>query len=217
MDVDRGLNGLASLIERVENLKRSAVKSVIDARIREFMENRSKPPAEIFKELCFCILTANFSAEKSIKIQSEIGDGFLNLSEFMLAEKLKALNHRYPEIRAKYIVEARKMVDPLWKILNSSLDEKSLREWLVRNIKGIGDKEASHFLRNIGFMNLAIIDFHIINILSRYRLIKRPKTLTRRRYLEIEGLLSEIAEKTSLSLGELDLYLWYMETGKVLK
>ncbi|MEM2342021.1 MAG: N-glycosylase/DNA lyase [Candidatus Bathyarchaeia archaeon] len=217
MDVDRGLNGLASLIERVENLKRSAVKSVIDARIREFMENRSKPPAEIFKELCFCILTANFSAEKSIKIQSEIGDGFLNLSEFMLAEKLKALNHRYPEIRAKYIVEARKMVDPLWKILNSSLDEKSLREWLVRNIKGIGYKEASHFLRNIGFMNLAIIDFHIINILSRYRLIKRPKTLTRRRYLEIEGLLSEIAEKTSLSLGELDLYLWYMETGKVLK
>lgn len=217
MGVDGVLDGLTSLIERVENLKRSSVKSVIDARIKEFMENRSKPPTEIFKELCFCILTANFNAEKSIRIQSEIGDGFLNLSEPILAEKLRALNHRYPEIRAKYIVEARKLINPLWRILNSSLDEKSIREWLVRNIKGIGYKEASHFLRNIGFMNLAIIDFHIINVLLRYGLIEKPRTLTRRRYLEIEGLLSEIAKKTGLSLGELDLYLWYMETGKVLK
>lgn len=211
------LNSLANLIEKVENLKRSAVKSVIDAKVKEFMENRNKSPAEIFKELCFCILTANFSAEKSIRIQSKIGDGFLNLSESMLAEKLRALNHRYPEIRAKYIVEARKIINLLWKILNSSLDGKSIREWLVKNVKGIGYKEASHFLRNIGFMNLAIIDFHIINVLSKYGLIKRPKTLTRRRYLEIEGLLSKIADKTGLSLGELDLYLWYIETGKVLK
>ncbi|MBS7606373.1 MAG: N-glycosylase/DNA lyase [Candidatus Bathyarchaeia archaeon] len=217
MGVDGDLEGLTSLIERVENLKRSAVKSIIDARVKEFMESRNKPPAEIFKELCFCILTANFSAEKSIKIQSEIGDGFLNLSESMLAEKLRSLNHRYPEIRAKYIVEARKIINPLWKILNSSLDGKFIREWLVKNVKGIGYKEASHFLRNIGFMNLAIIDFHIINVLSKYGLIKRPKTLTRCRYLEIEGLLSEIADKIGLSLGELDLYLWYMETGKVLK
>ena len=84
-------------------------------------------------------------------------------------------------------------------------------------MKGLGYKEASHFLRNIGFDDFAIIDFHIIDILSRYNLIEKPKALTKKRYLKIENLLKEIAKKSNLSLAELDLYLWYMETGKVLK
>jgi len=90
-------------------------------------------------------------------------------------------------------------------------------EWLVKNISGIGYKEASHFLRNIGFTNLAIVDFHILNLLARHGLIEKPKTLTRKKYLEIEEVLRAIAEKLDLNLAELDLYLWYMETGKVLK
>jgi len=64
---------------------------------------------------------------------------------------------------------------------------------------------------------LAIIDYHIVDVLVRYGIIERPKTLTRRKYLEIESILEKIAERTGLTLGELDLYLWYMETGKVLK
>ncbi|MEM2975891.1 MAG: N-glycosylase, partial [Candidatus Bathyarchaeia archaeon] len=99
----------------------------------------------------------------------------------------------------------------------NTLDEIALREWLVKNIKGIGYKEASHFLRNIGFTNLAIIDFHILNILTRHKLIKKPKTLTRKNYLEIEQTLKNIAEKLNLTLAELDLYLWYIETNKILK
>jgi len=35
--------------------------------------------------------------------------------------------------------------------------------------------------------------------------------------MEIEKQLEEICGKTGLSQGELDLYLWYMKTGKVLK
>jgi len=67
-------------------------------------------------------------------------------------------------------------------------------------------KEASHFLRNIGSTNLAIIDFHIINLLINYGLIEKPKTITCKKYLEIEGLLREIADKLDLNLAELDLY-----------
>ena len=37
------------------------------------------------------------------------------------------------------------------------------------------------------------------------------------KYLEIEEILRKIAEKLNLNLGELDLFLWYLETGKVLK
>jgi N-glycosylase/DNA lyase len=37
------------------------------------------------------------------------------------------------------------------------------------------------------------------------------------KYLEIENFLMKIAKKLNLSLAELDLYLWYIETGKILK
>ena len=141
----------------------------------------------------------------------------MNLSEDKLAEELKVLGHRYPKSRAKYIVEARRYIDSLKEIIEKFKDENELRKWLVENIKGIGYKEASHFLRNIGFSDLAIIDFHIIDILAKYKLIQKPKTLTERKYLEIENLLRRIAKKLSASLAELDLYLWYMETGKILK
>ncbi len=210
-------SSLDKLAEAVKKLKNSKVRNLIDARVKEFMENRNKPIDEIFKELCFCLLTANFSAERSLRIQEEIGDGFLTLSENELVEKLRELGHRYPKSRAKYIVKARKMVFQLENVLHSSLSERALRDWLVKNVVGLGYKEASHFLRNIGFMNLAIIDIHVIDILSRYGVIRKPRALTKRKYMKIEEALNKIAEKIGLSLGVLDLYLWYMETGKVLK
>jgi intein/homing endonuclease len=75
----------------------------------------------------------------------------------------------------------------------------------------------SHFLRNVGYKNCAIIDFHILDILARWGLIVKPKTLTTKKYVEIEDTLRRVGERSCLALGELDLYLWYMETGKVLK
>ncbi len=87
----------------------------------------------------------------------------------------------------------------------------------MANVKDLGYKESSHFLRNIGFKGSAIIDFHIIDILADNRLIERPKALTKSDYLRIEGVLGNIAKKADLNLSELDLYLWYLETGKVLK
>ena len=92
-----------------------------------------------------------------------------------------------------------------------------MREWIVKHIKGLGYKEASHFLRNIGFDDYAIIDFHIVDILEKHKLIRKPKTMTKKRYLEIEKVLQEIGSKSKMTMAELDLYLWYLETGKVLK
>ncbi|MEM2168913.1 MAG: N-glycosylase/DNA lyase [Candidatus Bathyarchaeia archaeon] len=208
------LHKLAFLIE---SLKNSDIKRVVDARMREFRENKTKPINEIFKEMCFCILTANFSAERAMKIQLEINDGFLNMPENELAERLRVLGHKYPGLRAKYIVDARKYIPQLEALLKNPIDERSLREWLVNNIRGLGYKEASHFLRNIGFANVAIIDRHILNILSEFGLIRRSKSLSKRKYLEIERLLGDLARMVNLSLGELDLFLWFMKTGKVLK
>ena len=205
------------ILECAADLRKTDLRKKVDSRLTEFREAGKGSGETIFKELCFCLLTANYSAEGGMRIQKTLGDGFLTLKKEDLEKRLRELGHRFPRARAEYIVKAREHSNSLKQAIDSVRNETELREWLVRNVKGLGYKEASHFLRNIGFGNLAIIDFHIIDILAKYNVIKRPKTLTRRRYLEIESVLRNIAGKLGMSLAELDLYLWFAETGKLLK
>ena len=210
---------MEELIKQIESLKLHLIRNVIDLRMKEFSELGKKNSNELFKELCFCFMTANFSARGGIKIQNAVADGFLHLSEEELAKKLQELGHRFPNARAKFVILARPHKDNLKETLQNLKDEIKMREWIAENIKGIGMKEASHFLRNIGYKNLAIIDFHIIDLLAKHNLIEKPKnkSLSSKKYVEIENVLKKISEKTNLSLGELDLYLWFLETGKVSK
>ena len=195
------------LLKLIGKLKKSDIKNLIDERICQFKSVKNKGEDALFIELCFCLMTANFDAARAIKIQNDIGKGFLTLSEKDLAKELIRSGHRFPNARAKYIYEARKHAKSL------KLD----RDWLVENIKGLGYKESSHFLRNVGCDDYAIIDFHIIDILVEYKLIKKPKALNKTRYFEIEKVLRKLADASDLTLAELDFYLWYMETGKILK
>jgi len=211
------LSGRDRLIELLEDLKRSEISLLVDRRISEFKRLGRESSREIFKELCFCILCANYSAERSIRIQREIDDGFLTLPPSQLIRRLREMGHRFPRSRASYIIAARRYSDSIKDVISSLNDPGEIREWLIRNIRGIGLKEASHFLRNIGYSDLAIIDFHILNLLDRYGIIKKPKTMTKSRYLQIEDELRRLSRDAGLSLAELDLYLWYIETGKILK
>ena len=205
------------LIRLIEDLKRSEVSLLINERISEFKRLGRGSSREIFKELCYCILCANYSAERSMRIQREIDDGFLTLPPSQLIRRLREMGHRFPKTRASYIVAARKYCDSIKDVIASLKDPREIREWLIRNIRGVGLKEASHFLRNIGYSDLAIIDFHILNLLDRYGLIEKPKTMTKSRYLRIEDELRRLSRDVDLNLAELDLYLWYIETGKILK
>jgi N-glycosylase/DNA lyase len=150
-------------------------------------------------------------------VHEGMGDGFLSFSETQLSDKFKELGYRFPNLRAKYIAEDQNYMSMLEDKLNQHGNEQELRDWVAKTMKGIGYKEASHFLRNIGYKNYAIVDFHIIDLLVKHELYQRPKTLTKKKYLEVENLLKEIASKLNLNLAELDLYLWYLETGKILK
>lgn len=206
---------MEDLAALVNDLKKSGVKEHIDARLREFEAAGKGPNTELFNELCFCLLTANFDAAKAIRIQREIGNGFLTLPEGGVEMRLRQLGHRFPLTRARYIVEARRHGKALKRLLNTQ-DEHQMRGWLIKNVKGLGPKEASHFLRNVGATDVAIIDFHIVDILVKYGVIERPKSIAAR-YLEIEEALRRLAVRTATTLAELDLYLWFAETGKVLK
>jgi len=164
---------MKNLIDKIESLKKSEIGSLVNKRINEFKNINRNSNEELFQEMCFCILTANYNAEKSIRIQNEIQNCFSTDTTDELSKKLKHYGHRFPNARAKYISESLKCKEKLKDIVQCQ-DKQVLRNWIVNNVKGLGYKEASHFLRNIGFDDYAIIDFHIIDILHDNNLIKKP-------------------------------------------
>ncbi len=205
---------LEHLLLEVNKIKDKIGKEV-RKKLNEFKKNLLKDEDDIYLELCFCILVANTSLNKTLEIWKNIKEDLLNDDCDSLVNKLKELGYRFYRVRAKYIIEARKYKRKIKELLGK-INEKDLREWLVKNVKGIGWKEASHFLRNMGYENFAILDRHILRILKEYKIVEDiPKSLTKKRYLEIEEKLREIAEKLGISLAELDMYLFFMETGKI--
>ena len=179
---------------------------------------------EIFAELVFCMLTPQSKAKVCWRaVENLIRKGLLiKGSESQIAHELVGV--RFNRKKAEYIVEARKqfMVDGRLSIKAriAQLDNPfDAREWLVHNIRGIGYKEASHFLRNIGRgEELAILDRHILRSLKALDVIEEiPRTLSKSKYLKIEAKMRGFAEKIDIPMGELDLLLWYMGTGEIFK
>ncbi len=210
---------MSSLESRIRDLKDSEVQEKVSKRINEFERIGNKSDERWFSELSFCVLTANSSAQLGIDIQEELGsEGFIELSPSELQDKLEELGHRFYRTRAEYIVENREFSDRIKEIITGYSYSREAREWLVENVMGIGYKEGSHFLRNVGYENVMIVDRHILRILCDECVIdEEPNTLTKKRYLNIEERVEELAERTDISLAEIDLYLWYLETGKILK
>ncbi len=205
-----------NLVEQIKNINLD-IKSKVNQRIKEFESFQNKNTEEWFSELCFCLLTANSKAQTAINIQNQLNyEGFYNLKEREISNVIKKNKHRFHNNKAKYIVEARK--HRKIKDIIKNKEEKESRIWLVDNIKGLGYKEASHFLRNVGYKNLAILDRHILRSMKENNLIKSiPSTLNKKNYEEMEYKLHEVCTETNLSMAELDIYIWYLETNKVLK
>ncbi len=199
------------LNKTVNHVKREVGREV-HSRLKSF-ENLSEK--EWFSELCFCILTANSKAETALEIQKELGfEGFFNLPFSKLSSTIRKNKHRFHNNKARYIIEARKFKG-IKKLIFES-DEP--REWLVENVKGLGYKEASHFLRNVGYKDYAILDRHILNVMLETGMLEnKPKSLNKKIYFEIEKKFKDLAKKLCLSAAELDFYLWYTKTGKILK
>ncbi len=197
----------------------------IRERLLEFEEVWKEPDERIFEELAFCFCTPQSSARSCFAAVD-----FLARSGILLKGDQKSISKylrskvRFPENKSRYIVEARRLfTDPVGKLrLKERLhhsDPLVLREWLVEKIKGLGYKEAGHFLRNIGMGdNLAILDRHILRNMVRYGIIKDiPRCLTRKRYLEIEESLRQFSRRVGIPMAELDLLFWAQETGEIFK
>lgn len=195
------------LLNKLEEIREES-KPLVEKRWAEFENLRNYGSEDdLFSELSFCVLTANWSAQGGIKAQKLIGHGFSTLNQEELADKLREVGHRYPDARAQYIVTNRRIIGKLREVIST----EDPRGYLVKNIKGLGWKETSHFLRNVAFTNYAILDKHVLRIMNKYRLIEEiPKGWTKKRYLDYEERLRKVAEAFGEHLGKFDLYLWYM-------
>ena len=183
----------------------------------ELIKSNKTNEQRLFEELCFCLLTANTSAIMSAKAIDFLRNYLKQASLEEIQKILKKAGYRFPNIRAKYIIKAREQKLKLRELVLSN-DKIMLREYLVENIKGLGYKESSHFLRNIGINGLAILDKHILRSMSEYRVIKEvPKTLNKKTYLELEQKYLEFSKQLNINSDELDLLLWSIKAGDIIK
>jgi len=189
-------------------------KNKIKSRLQDFSEIKDN---DVFYEACFCLLTPQSSAKKcwnAVLLLKE--NNFFN-------NEINPLNYLSDKIRfhnnkSKYLLGLKQNWYIINKKINEVKDARELREFLVENVRGYGYKESSHFLRNIGYRDLAILDRHIIKNLHKNNVIQElPKTLTKKKYFELEQKFKDFSKKVNINMDELDLLFWSLETGEVFK
>ena len=204
-----------------------ARRKEIRKRLGEFQEVwRKGSDARLWEELAYCIFTAGASARMGLDsveaVRSLLLDGG---PEAMSTALKKAGAHRFPNARPQYIVATRSYFHAdcgmnLRRRLRGFSDPLERRDWLAqeKQVKGLGYKEASHFLRNIGVKGHAILDKHVMRCLCEVGVVDAPKPpSTRAKYLAVEQELVRFAREIKIDFDELDLVLWSMKTGEILK
>jgi N-glycosylase/DNA lyase len=125
---------------------------------------------------------------------------------------------RFHNVKAARLLALRdqwRQVDQALTVANSAPEA---RLWLVENVSGLGMKEASHFLRNVGHRGLAILDRHILRCLvGEGALAEVPEVGGKRKYLEVEQTFKAFADYVGIDSDELDLLFWSKFTGRVFK
>ena len=180
--------------------------------------------ADLWEEMVFCFFTGGCSAKMGMRSISAVRTLLADGKQLDLAQALTGV-HRYPNARSRYIVASRTFLNEhcgmnLRNKLQGFDCHFERRDWLVKEkgIKGLGYKEASHYLRNIGFTGYAILDKHVLRCLHELKIIDEPKPPnTRSRYLRVEEKLKQLAASAGIDFDELDLVLWSMKTGEILK
>ncbi|HEY0321532.1 MAG TPA: hypothetical protein VGC66_11280 [Pyrinomonadaceae bacterium] len=202
-----------------------ARRSEIRARLAEFRRVWVlKSDARLWEELVFCIFTAGASARMGLRSIEAIRHLLEEGNQEEIAAALQS-RHRYPNARSGYIAVTREYLRAdcgmrLYERLEGFPSPLERRDWLAREprIKGLGYKESSHFLRNIGYKGYGILDKHILRSLAELGVIETPQPpTTRARYLETEERLKSFARDIRIDFDELDLVLWSMKTGEILK
>jgi N-glycosylase/DNA lyase len=193
-------------------------KEAIRVRLSEF---QSVLPSEYFYELTYCLLTPQSSAahaEQAVAQLREAGFRSQNIDPEPILRR-KEYYIRFHRTKTRHLLQMKEQFSDIAQKLSEPASAADLREWLVTHIIGLGYKEATHFLRNIGKNDgLAILDRHILRMLERLGLVDSiPNSISKKHYLEIEQRFKMFANDIGIVLDELDLVFWSMNTGEIRK
>ncbi len=184
------------------------------------------PAADHFYELAYCLLTPQSSAVNADAAVAQLkamaffergGDptpvlrrpGAYIRFHNTKARRLLTVREQFPAIAARLATTPHG--SPLHEV-------RELRDWLLANVNGLGRKEAAHFLRNIGYRGLAILDRHILRNLKHHGALRTiPASITPKHYSIIEARFQRFADDCGITMDELDLLFWSRETGEIRK
>lgn len=185
--------------------------------------------SEILPELIFCLCTPQTNAKLGWKATQAIfisnvwlleDEPAIKILENILGES----GVRFKNKKSKYILEVFRKFEniDLKHFINTLIKTHGIigtRNWLAKNIKGFGMKEASHFLRNIGLGDdIAILDRHILNCLKTHAGITVRKSLNNKEYERIEMEMKKFADKINIPLFALDFVFWAEKhSGEIFK
>ncbi|MCD6351954.1 MAG: N-glycosylase/DNA lyase [Armatimonadetes bacterium] len=202
----------------------------IEARLAEFRRlGREGSEEDLFRELVFCLLTPQSKARSCwAAVETMEARGWLLGGDARRLARLLRGAARFHNNKARYIVRARQVFTDAGELAvrsrleafgDSAQGQRQARDWLAKEVQGLGLKEASHFLRNVGRGDhLAILDRHILRNLARLGVIEQvPASLTASRYHDIELRTERFAAEVAIPMAHLDLLLWCKETGEVFK
>ena len=211
----------------IEELKQIYLekRGEIRSRLAEFEQvGREASDERLFEELTFCIYTAGASARMGLRSVEKARSVLMSGSAEEIQSALSGA-HRWPDARGAYVFETREYLREVCGLRMRELlagfataDER--RDFFAANrgVRGLGYKEASHFLRNVGFRGYAILDKHVLARLVEFGVLETDKPpSTKKRYIEREEKLGEFARSIGIDFDELDLLLWYTKTGEILK
>ena len=201
------------------------IKNEIISRLKEFKEIwKMGDDNEVFEELVFCLLTPQSKARicwETVLFLKQDNSLYTDDQE-RLSFKLNRV--RFRNNKAKYIINARSLFMKnnriiIKKLISEMKNPFEIREYFVKNVKGMDYKEASHFLRNIGLgEEFSILDRHILKNLLKYGVIDEiPYSLSRKVYINIEKKMKDFSKNIGIPVSHLDLLFWYKETGEVFK
>jgi N-glycosylase/DNA lyase len=205
----------------------AARRKEVRARLKEFRQVwQTASDARLWEEMVYCIFTAGASAKMGLRSIEALRPLLASGPPQAMTRALVAAGaHRFPNARPAYVAVTRSYLQSSFSMrlrerLNSFCDPFERRDWLATEprIKGLGYKESSHYLRNIGFKGYSILDKHIVRCLAELGVIDSAKPPTnRRRYLETETKMRQFAIDVGIDFDELDLVLWSIKTGEILK
>ncbi len=195
----------------------STMRNAIQRRLDEFKLIASQ---DWFYELCFCLCTPQskaLHAEAVVRILREHDFENVDLDPTPILRN-PAHYIRFHNVKAKNLRLLRERFPAIRHELEQQRDAVEMRSWLVSNVRGMGMKEASHFLRNTGARELAIIDRHILKHLFNCGVLESstaPSSI--KQYQAIEQRWKAFAHDIRIPIDELDLLFWSFETGEILK